>query len=316
MQDRRRPGTVLETLNVRLWDGTVTGEGANLRNPVAWEKLSALWREQTSRIKLNCSVGCVLENKNSGELRYFHASSNNATVFVAPRLISKTSDLERFYDALLAEDLQELAIRRRPSTEWKLRFLTNVSFYVFKLINMARIGGTEKLPRHIVKNKNIVSLADSSDKLCFFKCVYLHKHPECERRAPLMGAKDLRHEFWVFSKIVTGEEGVTLDDLVTAEKCFNLKIIVLSLKPDGSSTVVWTSTRKEGDVIHLNLYGNHFSYICNIDGYAKTYACPTCGTCFDRLSNCRRHSCKSERASRTSSSMEVSSSLHPLSLTN
>ena len=43
---------------------------------------------------------------------------------------------------------------------------------------------------------------------------------------------------------------------------------------------------------------NHFSYIRNIDAFAKSYVCPTCGACFDRFFNCKRHTCSPDKASR------------------
>ena len=303
MQTRTRHGGVMETLNVRLWDGAVDGANAMLRNPQAWERLLEAWERQLSCVKLNCSMGCVLENKTNGQLRYFHASANNATVFPSPRLMSSRTGLERFFDELLNVDLQEQAIRRRPSTEWKLRFLTNISFYLFKLKNMARIGGDdgkEKLPEFIKRNRNIVALDGYDDNLCFFRCLYLHMNPKGGNRPPKRRVKAIPATFLCHSDAPTDVQkfGVSIDDLVLAEKCFGVRIIVLGSRADGSSLVSRTSTAKTGETLYLNVSRGHFSYIRNIDAFAKSYVCPTCGTCFDRFFKCKRHKCRPDKASR------------------
>ena len=303
MQTRTRHGGVMETLNVRLWDGAADGANATLRNPQAWERLLEAWERQPSRVKLNCSVGCVLENKTNAQLRYFHASANNATVFPTPRLVSSRTGLERFFDELLNVDLQEQAIRRRPSTQWKLRFLTNISFYLFKLKNMARIGGDdgkEKLPEFIKRNRNVVALDGYDDNLCFFRCLYLHMNPKGGNRPPKRRVTALLAMFLRHSDAPTNVQkfGVSMDDLVLAEKCFGVRIIVLCSRADGSSVVSRTSTAKTGETLYLNVSRGHFSYIRNIDAFAKSYVCQTCDACFDRFFNCKRHKCRPDKASR------------------
>ena len=70
------------------------------------------------------------------------------------------------------------------------------------------------------------------------------------------------------------------------------------MRGDGASTVVRTSTSKARTTLYLNLYRNHFSYIKNIDAYAKAYVCPKCDACFDRFYNCKRHSCNPDKTSK------------------
>ena len=56
------------------------------------------------RIKINASLGCVLEEKTSGELRYFHASSNNASILDHPRIILTERGLREFYEVFSRMD--------------------------------------------------------------------------------------------------------------------------------------------------------------------------------------------------------------------
>jgi hypothetical protein len=174
---KHRPGKVVETLNVKIWDPEVEPEsiqyGANV-----WSELISVWKSLKFRAKMNCSVGCILKHKKTEEYRYYHASSNNATVFPSTKLISTEEDLREFYNNFTKTDLREQAALRRPSTVWRLYAVTNVSFYFFKLLGMGRIGDASvKLPKHILNHRHIITVLKSrngkpyDDNLCFFRCL-------------------------------------------------------------------------------------------------------------------------------------------------
>jgi G:T-mismatch repair DNA endonuclease (very short patch repair protein) len=88
--------------------------------------------------------------------------------------------------------------------------------------------------------------------------------------------------------------GVGIEDLISLEKCFNIRVTVLSLLRNGLSRVIWTSNQREGTELFLDLQGSHFSYIKNVDAYAKSFVCPTCDSCFSRCGNFKRHRCDPE----------------------
>jgi len=75
----------------------------------AWIHLLDAWKDVNTRIKINCSLGLILEHRVTGELRYFHSSSNNASEFAAPRLISSEAQLRTFFDDLQALNLRDSA---------------------------------------------------------------------------------------------------------------------------------------------------------------------------------------------------------------
>ena len=102
----------MDILNVRVWDWDgPTSEG---KDEATWMKLRRVWCSTKCRVKVNCSVGVVLERKATGELRYFHSSSNNATVFASPRLISTESELKELHEDFAQVDLREQASTRTP----------------------------------------------------------------------------------------------------------------------------------------------------------------------------------------------------------
>lgn len=66
--------------------------------------------------------------------------------------------------------------------------------------------------------------------------------------------------------------GITLDQLVYFEKCFEINVNLFSLQEDGSAQVIYKSKCKYSNDIYLNLFELHLSYITKFDTYAKKFA--------------------------------------------
>ena len=84
-----------------------------------------------------------------------------------------------------------------------------------------------------------------------------------------------RHTHRVVS--VGGFDGVSYDDLVYAEECFDLRVTVLASLPDGLSTV------ERGRELFLNEYEGHFSLITDPDAFTQSLLCTQCLHRFTRL---------------------------------
>ena len=59
------------------------------------EMVRYLYRQQTTAFKIDLSFGFILRNIETGVLRYYHSSQNNARLFDVPHLIRTEEDLER-----------------------------------------------------------------------------------------------------------------------------------------------------------------------------------------------------------------------------
>ena len=92
------------------------------------EMVRYLYREQTTASKINLSFGFI------GVLWYYHSSQNNARFFDVPHLIRTEEELERFLEELSRHDILEYIRQQRPDTKWVVHLLTNVTFYLNKLI--------------------------------------------------------------------------------------------------------------------------------------------------------------------------------------
>ena len=99
------------------------------------EMIRRIFTQQASAFKINLSFGFMLRNIDTGELRYYHPSQNNARFFDVPHLIRNEENLERFLDDLSRHDMLEYIRQQRPDTKWIVHLLTNVTFYVNKLFD-------------------------------------------------------------------------------------------------------------------------------------------------------------------------------------
>ena len=98
--------------------------------------LTKIIQKQKNRFKINYSFGFVLKNVETQSYRYYHSIHNNAQVLDRAVLISYCHDLVNFLNALSEEDFLETLTR--PDTKWQIVDITNVTFYVTKLKDMAR----------------------------------------------------------------------------------------------------------------------------------------------------------------------------------
>ena len=71
-------------------------------------------------------------------------------------------------------------------------------------------------------------------------------------------------------------------DIVYAE-CFDLRVTVLALQPDGVCTVERKSRRSSGTELFFNKYEGHFSLITDPDAFTQSLLCTQCLHRFTRL---------------------------------
>ena len=97
------------------------------------------------------SFGFILINIETGVLRYYHPSQNNGKFFDAPHLIRNEEHLDTFLDDLSRHDILEYIRQQRPDTKWVVQFITNVTFYLNKLIQHP-IGARVVFPDFFLRN--------------------------------------------------------------------------------------------------------------------------------------------------------------------
>ena len=287
---------IVDIFNFRLINQSVTINDA----------LCNLWLTKLSKqVKLQCCLGYVLKNTNTDELRYYHSSANNTMIFDKPMTIKSLTDMQDVAEFLEGLDLCEKAKANRPNSSWGVLHVTNISFYLTKL-PFPKIGSPGNIPSHIKKLKCVKTLKRGvnnkpiSDNLCFFRALYLKQNCTCKKRCDCLFPKsslakihDLLYRFveYIGVSLPSASEfqGVTLDDLTSIEKIFDLKISVYSLSRDGNCTLLFQSFSKSKVELNLCMVGNHFCYIQDMSTFSKCFTCKTCKLSFPRKNNLLRH---------------------------
>ena len=127
IRSHHRSWRTQNTYNIRLTDLNTT-----TLHPSLWN----IFRNQSSAFKINLSFGFILRNNISGELRYFHSSKNVSGRFLnVSHLITDASDFETFLDSFVQEDILSWALLQRPNSEWVCDLVTNVTFYVYLILD-------------------------------------------------------------------------------------------------------------------------------------------------------------------------------------
>ncbi|BFZ06709.1 hypothetical protein BsWGS_09748 [Bradybaena similaris] len=266
---------------------------------IDWSSLLApILEKQTARFKINYSHHLVLRQQETKELRFYHASYNNACVLEKPVLIGNKSDFAAFVDELKQTEPLSIAFLVRENTKWQLESLAATSFFLYHL-NEFPIGClTEELPPHLRNNRYIFTLQRDAhngnqyeDGKCFFRCLALHKG--CSVATVSTGASELFDQ-WVTDQHIDTTipfPGVTLVQIPVLEDLFKVKIEVFDFleKEEALILKLRSGNTVYEETIHLLHYKNHFMYISEISNATHTFACPKCKKLWRRYGNMHQH---------------------------
>ena len=169
----------------------------------------------------------VLKNKNTGQYKYYHSSANCCgRYFDEPRLITNRGDFNEFLERIKQNDILQWALSQRPDSAWVCELVSNVTFFINKIINHP-IGCVARtpLPTYIKKNKSIIGLKTMpshgkryKDNLCLFRCLALHRGSD---RYHLESAVTKLYETYNQDHVpIERFAGITLEDLYRIETTF------------------------------------------------------------------------------------------------
>ena len=248
------------------------------------DQLFLLFDQQTTAFKINCSYGFLLKNKTTNRFRYYHSSNNCCgRLLEEPSLITNRDDFESFLERIREPDILQWAVAQRPNSDWVCEHVTNVTFFLNRIVQhpIGCVGVT--LPDYVKNNKAIVGLTKDehgvtyNDNLCLFRCLALHQG--CDVRHLEATVVTLYAKY--MDTPVHDFAGVTLDDLSKIEATFDVNVCVYKLDEiaDGKTTaeLVRRSTDCGKTTMYANLHESHYSYIQDIGKYCHSYRCRKCG---------------------------------------
>ena len=255
--------------------------------------------------KVQVAVGCILENVEQNtatgveetRMVYFKPAMNS---FVLSSPISVTSNLTfiRAVEELKNDDLMGKVLNLKPNSKYKVRFITQVVYFVFDSgFLMGDDDAESTTPDFLLKNHAIWSFQRDTnghsygENLCFFTCLAQSKADT--RHSGLKCEIGRFYDQWVefvlaghsrytHSNIESIEsfKGFEIADFPDLETCFKISICVFEMKADKSAKLIYRPIDYKEEVLYLNLHKNHLTFINNIDLYCKSYSCSGCERIF------------------------------------
>ena len=248
------------------------------------EPLRELFQEQKTVFKVNCSYGFVLRDKVTSRLRYYHSSNNCCgRLLEEPSLIANRDDFDRFLARIAESDILQWAITQRPNSDWVCEHVTNVTFFLNKILQHPIGCVGIDLPDYVKNNKAVVGLEKDhyrtrtyNDNLCLFRCLALNQGCDVRRLEVTVATLYAKYT----DTPVRDFAGVTLDELDEVETTFKTNVVVYKLEEigDGKTTseLVRRSTDQYPDTMYVNIFETHFSYIKDINMYSRSWRCRNC----------------------------------------
>ena len=264
-------GPVQARCNIRLMTSDIGGL-----------ELGHIFAAQTTAFKINISYGFI---RTSDRYRYYHSSCNCCGRYLdEPSLITNADTFEKFLERIKEPDILKWALSQRPNSEWVVELVTNVTYFVNRILQHP-IGYVDVvLSDYVKRNKAIVGLEKDryrmttyNDNLCLFRCLAIHQG--CDVRCIEATVATLYAKY-TDNTPVHDFAGVTLDDLHKVESKFKTNVVVYQLvEIDNGKTMAELVRRSQAQYIetmYLNLYEAHFSYIKDIRMYSHSYKCSKC----------------------------------------
>ena len=267
--------------------------------------LLEIFKAENRAFKISLAFGLVLKNVETGKYKYYTAWLNNLSTKLFR--ISNKEDIYDYVNVLESSNLLERMMSRSHSSKWKLQFVSNVTYIVFRTEYPIGAARGVELPQYLLDcrsirclNKDVAGRNLYKDRLCVFRCLAAKDGLGSleDRTARLYtNWREYQIEEGVDEEEIPEDcmefKGIRIADLPQFEECFSVKLNVYSLNPDQSCVKVYTTIMDVQDevvtTLDLNLFESHFSLIINMTLYAKNYGCHFCGRSFPLLSKLKAH---------------------------
>ena len=185
--------------------------------------------------------------------------------------MTNVETFEAFLERIYEQDILQWAIAQRPNSEWVCSSVTNVTFFVNRILQHPIGCVGINLHTYLKRNKAIIALDKDKhakpylDNLCLFRCLGLHLDRD---------AMDVYAEYT--NQPSREFRGVTIKELYKVELVFRVNITVYELV-EASAKLGHRSLGKHADTMFVNLYETHFSYIRDMKKFSHSYTCSKCG---------------------------------------
>lgn len=254
--------------------------------------LEKVFKTQPTAFKLKISLGYILRDMATEELHYYRSSQNNQLLVTEPETISTSGELAAFQARVGEINLMQHVTY--PNSRFTFVKLTNVTFFVTKLLRVPIGSSSVELPNYLVTNRGLYSLTKVKDRpykdnLCLFRCLALHmNHPVKALEIATRQLFDTYKSATLLNATYESFQGVSLDELEDFSRVFGVGVNVYSQSEDGVTLLVQRTLEQE-NLMNVNLYENHFSFIKNMSLFSKSFLCPSCKKSWKTNWQMKRH---------------------------
>ena len=281
----RTNGARVSIVNIRL----PTGELSD-----AVDTMRQIHITQRFRYKVGLSVGLILQHvEEATNVRYFHASQNNACLLDPLPTVTNTETLEELLsfmgNCITFEEVRKLC---ETDTKFKVLSPTNVNVCIYKGPGEFPIGG-RGVPN--IRKRQLPGTLDFpyTDRLCVFRCISFHLYKTEKRCVELLHRYDPKANPKTF-------KGLYPSEFSKLENLFDIQIAVYTVRKvkGGSKLKARVSlfqppsklTSVNGKVnLHLASDRAHVSLITGFDTYAGIHECSACKAAFTTQFLLKRH---------------------------
>ena len=254
--------------------------------------LKRVYEVQQNTFKTTISLSVILKKNADNELCFYESSCNNQLILDEPFLISNYNDFTQLCETISNVDLSDII--KRPNTKYTVIKITNITIYITLLMGIP-IGASDKsFPSYLLNNKGLMSLVRSKktgiaykDNLCLFRCAALHLGytTTClEEKANQLFLKYVEETATSSHKF----KGVQLCELNNCAKIFGFGINVYEQDELRCTSLIYRTISQE-NVMNLNKWKAHFSYIKDFPKFSSTYRCTVCDKIWFKIFNYKRH---------------------------
>jgi len=266
--------------------------------------ISQILEIEESSVKIDISLGLILQNVEDKSYRYF-APNTNVKLLPQPVLISKREGLSNLKEKLKAINLTEYMKAQRPNTKYKVVYVPHLHIYTYKTLFTF---GKLKVEEYIKNHHAIISLDVSErgvvykDNLCIFRNLCMYFNEDVDHCVLKYYAKFKTYAESVGIEVLqkaSRYKGVKMEHLFEIEKCFQIPINVFTMHENKSVTPIYLSQfckeqkRNGGKCttrrLVMNLNNDHLSFVQDFEMYAKKLSCAACERMFSKVSNYKRH---------------------------
>jgi hypothetical protein len=220
-------------------------------------RIMSLYKNQKNAFKINVQFGFIFQYKDDKDiLRYKVWNSTSNKFLVEGFYVNNKQKINELVSKITLPKIMKYVDSMRPSSSNKLIGVFQMRVKIFDMEH--RIGANIPLPEFILKSRNINSMVESKNNMCFWNCLAYH---ETNKRECYGLGKELYEKYYETKPNKTYGGFDIFNEIEPFETKMKLGINIFELDEETNQLTRIRHADDEENYMNLLLYNNHFSYI-------------------------------------------------------